>query len=359
MGNGVISLLKRELVLIASVLPRKTITIISTGRARSVSSIHLVRLCCSWRRALTEDMDLAAKSYAVAVTEAVLVTVLWSSSWVIIKYGLTDIPPLTFSGLRYSLAAVILLAIILSRAEYRDSLHRRGWRWWRLMAVYGTVFVAITQGSQFVALGLLPAITVSMYLNLTPIIVLVLGVLYLKEVPSSRQVCLILLAVFGAMLYIYPADLSGSETVGLVVIMVGLVANAFSSVMGRSINRTRVVSPVVVTGISMTAGAVLLLAAGFIVEGIVPLSPQSVFYVVWLSVVNTAFAFTLWNRAMQTLRAVDMSILNSTMMPQIVILSIWFLGEMPSLLDWVGLAVLAISVSLVQVIQAREVARKR
>jgi drug/metabolite transporter (DMT)-like permease len=62
---------------------------------------------------------------------------------------------------------------------------------------------------------------------------------------------------------------------------------------------------------------------------------------------------------MQTLRAVDMSIINCTMMPQIVILSIWFLGEMPSLLDWVGLAVLAISVTLMQVIQAREFARKK
>ena len=40
-----------------------------------------------------------------AVLQALLVTFLWSTSWVLIKFGLTGIPPLTFAGLRYSLAS--------------------------------------------------------------------------------------------------------------------------------------------------------------------------------------------------------------------------------------------------------------
>jgi drug/metabolite transporter (DMT)-like permease len=46
-----------------------------------------------------------------AVLEALFVTVLWSSSWVLIKTGLRDIPPLTFAGLRYAIAAAILAPI--------------------------------------------------------------------------------------------------------------------------------------------------------------------------------------------------------------------------------------------------------
>jgi drug/metabolite transporter (DMT)-like permease len=311
------------------------------------------------QRASAASEDSAPKKYALAVIEALLVTVLWSSSWVIIKFGLKDIPPLTFSGLRYSLASLILLGIIMSRREYRNAARRQGLRWWRQIASYGIVFVAITQGTQFVALALLQAITVSLLLNLTPLIVLALGAIFLREVPSRTQVCLIVLAVVGAMLYFYPAGVPASEILGVAVVIVSLVANAVSSVMGRSINRNRAAPALVVTGISMAFGAILLLAVGFITERTAVLSPLSVVYVVWLSVVNTAFAFTLWNNSMQTLRAVDMSIINCTMMPQIVILSIWFLGEMPSLLDWVGLAVLAISVTLMQVIQAREFARKK
>jgi len=326
----------------------------------------------SWRSRLTEDIapgegqdtpaareDSVSKKYALAVIEALLVTVLWSSSWVIIKFGLKDIPPITFSGLRYTLASLILLGIIMSRADYRSAARRQSRRWWRQITSYGIVFVAITQGTQFVALALLPAITVSLLLNLTPLIVLVLGATFLREVPSLTQVGLIVLAVVGAMLYFYPAGVPASETLGVAVVILSLVANAVSSVMGRSINRDRIAPPLVVTGISMAFGAILLVVAGLVVEGITALTPLSVVYVVWLSIVNTAFAFTLWNKSMQTLRAVDMSIINCTMMPQIVILSILFLGEMPSLLDWVGLAILAISVSLVQVIQAREVAKEK
>ena len=136
-------------------------------------------------------------SYYVAVVEALFVTVLWSSSWVIIKFGLSDIPPITFSGLRYSLASLILLGVIASNKQYRDELKGRERSWWTTLVSYGVIFVAVTQGAQFVALSLLEAITVSTLLNLTPLVVLVLGVLILQEVPSRHQVAWILVGISG------------------------------------------------------------------------------------------------------------------------------------------------------------------
>ena len=41
--------------------------------------------------------------------QALLVTFLWSTSWVLIKIGFADIPPLTFAGLRYTLAFAFTL----------------------------------------------------------------------------------------------------------------------------------------------------------------------------------------------------------------------------------------------------------
>ena len=88
-------------------------------------------------------------------------------------------------------------------------------------------------------------------------------------------------------------------------------------------------------------------------ETVSPLSLTSWFYILWLAVVNTALAFTLWNRAMRVLRAVDMTLINSTMMPQIVILSFIFLQEYPGPLDWIGLILLALSVGAVQYYQTK------
>jgi drug/metabolite transporter (DMT)-like permease len=37
----------------------------------------------------------------------------------------------------------------------------------------------------------------------------------------------------------------------------------------------------------------------------------------WLSVINTAFAFTLWNHTLRTLTAVESSVMNNTVLVQI------------------------------------------
>lgn len=64
-----------------------------------------------------------------AVTVAVFVTFLWSSSWILIKWGLDALPPLTFAGLRYFLGFLCLLPFALryQRAAPREPLTRREW----------------------------------------------------------------------------------------------------------------------------------------------------------------------------------------------------------------------------------------
>lgn len=43
--------------------------------------------------------------------------------------------------------------------------------------------------------------------------------------------------------------------------------------------------------------------------------------------VNTAFAFTIWNNTLRTLSAVEASIINNTILPQVAILAWLFLDE--------------------------------
>ncbi|MGD9382068.1 MAG: hypothetical protein PVI03_06450, partial [Candidatus Thorarchaeota archaeon] len=64
------------------------------------------------RDSKNSESETAPKRHYIAVGEALFVTVLWASSWVIIKFGLEGegLPPITFAGLRYSIAAGILVA---------------------------------------------------------------------------------------------------------------------------------------------------------------------------------------------------------------------------------------------------------
>ncbi len=293
------------------------------------------------------------RTQMIAVIQALFVTVLWSSSFVVIKFGLEDIPPLTFAGLRYSIASLILLALILAQTEMRSSLKGRSRRWWGMLILYGCIYIAATQGTQFLGLFYLPAITFSLLLNLTPIIVLLAAIPWLGEKPSRIESVLVIAGIFGVFLYFYPLDFVGVSIVGLLIGVVSLLANSASALIGRAINRARDTPSLIVTGIMMSIGSFFLMIFGLISEPLSPLSLTSWIYILWLAVVNTALAFTLWNRAMRVLRAIDMTLINSTMMPQIVILSIIFLGEFPQPLDWVGLILLAISVGAVQYLQTK------
>jgi drug/metabolite transporter (DMT)-like permease len=102
-----------------------------------------------------------------------------------------------------------------------------------------------------------------------------------------------------------------------------------------------------------------LLAFSLMIEPLNPLSTVSWLNIFWLAFVNTALAFTLWSRSQRVLRAIDMTLINSTMMPQIVVLSIIFLGEFPEFLDWIGIAILAFSVTAVQYLQTKRTENRK
>jgi drug/metabolite transporter (DMT)-like permease len=113
------------------------------------------------------------------------------------------------------------------------------------------------------------------------------------------------------------------------------------------------VAPLIVTFISMGIGSVLLLLIGIITQGFGEIDRQSWLLITWLAIVNTAFAFTLWNITLRTLSAVESSIINSLMMPQIALLAYWFLGEGLTTKEIIGLILVGLGALLVQLTRPR------
>lgn len=297
------------------------------------------------------------KTRTFSIFQAFFVTILWSSSWPIMKIGLESIPPLFFAGLRYFIASLILVILVLATPKHRKIIKTIPRRWWIRLVIYGLIFYTFTQGAQFVAiLYLEDTITVSLLLSFTPILVLILAIFLVKEKPNLAQILFVFTALIGALMYFYPfveIQTSVMGLIGLIAAIVGLVANALSTIMGRAINKVQEFNPLVVTTISMLIGSVVLLVSGMIIEGIPVLSLTSIGYILWLSFVNTAFAFTLWNNVMQKLQAVEISIINNTMLAQIALLALIFLNERPSVLEWIGIAIVAVSALLLQIFKPK------
>ena len=289
-------------------------------------------------------------SRLTAILQAIFVTVLWASSWVLIKFGLrNNIPAITFAGLRYSLAWLCLLPFILFKSEQRLALMQLFRTAWIRLGALGLVFYTLTQGAQFLSLAYLPAAMASLLLNLTPVVVGITGIFLLNERPITSQWFGIGLATLGIGFYFLPIVLPQAQVIGVVVGIVGVLANAGSSLLGREINRGGTLSPLLVTFVSMGIGSFLLLFMTW----------QDWVIVIWLAVVNTAFAFTLWNHTLRTLTAVESSVINSLMMPQIAILAFFFLDENLSAKEIVGLIFVGIGVLIVQLKRKNQVQSKQ
>lgn len=281
------------------------------------------------------------------ILQALLVTFLWSTSFIIIKWGLDEIHPITYAGLRYSLAFLCFIPFLFKR-KYSQEIKALTPQQWRKLILLGIVFYAFAQGTMFLGLSLLPAVTVSLLLNFSPLLVAGMGIKLLHERPNRIQWIGAIVFILGAVYYLFPVSLLESQGLGLAVMLIAIMANSSSSILGRDVNRDKKISPLVITSISMGIGAFLLLIIGVSMTGIPTMSNQNWLFLLWLAVINTAFAFTLWNHTLRSLSAMESSIINNTMLIQIAILGWFFLDEKISTQEGIGLSIAALGAVLVQ-----------
>jgi len=292
----------------------------------------------------------SSKFHIKAVLQALFVTFLWSTSWVLIKIGLqASLPAITFASLRYSIAFLCLLPFVLVNPTHRNAVSNFSRTTWIQLALLGLVFYTLTQGAQFISLAFLPAATLSLLLNFSPIFIALSSSLLLKEEsPSIVQWGGILLSAIGAIVYFFPLVIPAGQVLGLTIALIGVLANAGASLLGRRVNHQSGLSPIVVTVISMGIGGLLLLFIGAATQGFGHLNLTQWLIIIWLAIVNTAIAFTLWNKTLKTLTAVESSIINSTMLPQIAILAWIFLDEPLNTRQIIGIILVGAGTLIVQ-----------
>ena len=305
------------------------------------------------RIATVESIDSTGRPSTITATVfALVVTFLWSTSWIMIRWGLDDedLDPLGFAALRYLLAAAVLVAVVLAKPSHREAVRAIDTRTQWLIVILGIVYFTFTQGAQFIAIDNQPAATTSLVLSATPLIVAMASTRMLAERPSVRQVAGGVLVAGGASLFF--AGSLGATAIGLAAAIIGVFANSGGSVLGRRLNRGAHTPAVVITALSMSVGAVGLAVAAIIAEGIPTLTARALVLIVWLAVVNTALANTMWNHSLQGLSAVASAGINNTMLMQIALLAWWFLDEAPGVRGFVAIALVSVGVLMTQLTSA-------
>ena len=280
----------------------------------------------------------------LALFETLLVTILWASSFVLVKMALPEIGPLTTAGLRYFIAFLVLSPFLIRR---RVNLRMVKPRTWLVLLLIGLSAYTIGNGAFFWGLKYLPATTTSFLMSVNPILILLAGIWWLKEVPTRIQVVGVVVCLTGSVLF-FSNGLKADEPLGLLITTVGLLGFALFGILSRAVARERQVDTLILTAIPLGFGGGILLLLAIIFEGVPQLSLRVGGILLWLALPNTAVAYMLYNHSLRNLTALEMTVMLNLSPLGTALLAWLLLGERITLIQLVGMVVLIVGVVLVQ-----------
>ncbi len=223
-----------------------------------------------------------------------LLCLIWGSTWLFIKLGLEDLPPLTFAGIRFVIATIILFAWILARGVPLPSKARD----WLFLAVTGVLSFTLNYGlvfwgEQYISSGLAAVLQ-----SMLPLFGLILAHFYLPgERMTLPRLAGVLLGVLGVgVIFSNQLQVSGPRALwGSAALVGSALCAAYANVLVKRYGLN--LQPTMLAGGQMLFGLVPLLLIGIPLEGN-PLNyhwtPVAVFSLFYLAIVGTVVAFVLY-----------------------------------------------------------------
>ncbi len=288
----------------------------------------------------------------MALGEGFLVMAIRASSIVVVKIGLTYLGPLTSAGLRYSLAFLLLLPLLIPRLQYARLGARESWQ--RLILI-GLTSYTLASGALTWGLVYIPATMSSVLMSLIPLVVLVTSIVWLSETPSRQQLLGVAICLVGSGLYFSPG-LEPGQPIGVAIVSVGVIGYALFAILGRQLAKADAVDTISLTAIPLAIGGGSLLFVALLLEGIPTLSIVAWGILFWLAAVNTALANLLYNHALRMLTALEMSVMLN-LAPLVTALLAWLLLQ--ENLEAAQIGGLAITIVGVMLVQQRTVSLSR
>jgi O-acetylserine/cysteine efflux transporter len=282
---------------------------------------------------------------SIAIAEALLAIFIWASSFIFVKVLLPEIGPLLMCGLQYFLAFLILSPFILRQERELSSIRPK---LWGQFAIIGVAAYTIGNGALYWAVEYLDVTTISFLMNLSPLVVMFAGIVFLREYPSRWQIGGVVISLVGGLLFFSPG-LATQGARGFVLVMLGLLGFVAFGIFSRAIARSQEVSTLDLTAFPLAFGGGLLLIIGLMVESKPVLSLNGWFIIIWLASVNTAFAYFIYNHALKTITALEMNVFFN-LSPLVTALFAWlFLTQTISPLQILGVLIVIAGVTIVQI----------
>lgn len=289
-------------------------------------------------------IDVPTITRARAIAEGLTANLIWASSFVLVKIALEDIAPLTAAGLRFFLAFVVLAPFMVRNKKIKPP--RSVGVWTRLFLI-GISAYTLGNGALFWSLEYLPAVTASFLMSLLPLLIMLAGSLWLKEIPGRWQILGVFVGLAGSALF-FSSGLAPGEPLGIMLVAVALLSFLVFGILSRELARDRIVDTLSLTAIPLAFGGGLLLLVGLIVGGLPGFAPTAWLIIFWLAVINTSFAYFIYNRSLQVLTALEINVLLNLGPFGTALLAWVLLSETLTLVQIFGMIVVVTGVVFVQ-----------
>ncbi|MFX3673558.1 MAG: DMT family transporter [Paenisporosarcina sp.] len=215
-----------------------------------------------------------------------LTTCLMGSSFAVGKIGLSYSSPLLLAGLRFTLAGLIMAVIVIAfKRPHPDSKRN-----WIKILIIGNFQTAGVMGCIFLSLRTITASESSILTFTNPLLVVVFGTIFLQTRYKLYQWFGVILGLVGVSITM------GTQIEFKIGILFGILSSVFWAISTLFVKKWGVFFDTwVLSAYQMLFGGVLLLFGSFILEK--PnfiLNSNSLFILLWLSIMSSIFQFAVW-----------------------------------------------------------------
>lgn len=274
------------------------------------------------------------------VLAALIVISAWGVNFVIIKLGLTEIPPLLLGALRFSLVAFPAVFFIKPPALPWTTV-----LWYGLTISLGQfvfLFTALNVG--------MPAGLASLVLQAQAFFTVLLAAIVWREGIQRHNVLGLVIAVVGLVLIGLGAKAGSMTVLGFALTLLAALSWATGNLILKSAGKADMVSLVVwgalVPPLPFFALSLLLEGPQLIQQSLANISYVGILVVVYLAFVATVVGYVLWGRLLSRHPVSKVAPL-SLLVPVIGLLSAaWFLDEHLAIIQWLGAVAVMLGLSI-------------
>ncbi|MGL5788465.1 MAG: DMT family transporter [Bacteroidales bacterium] len=231
---------------------------------------------------------------------AVFACILWGSAFAGAKIGFTFMPPVLLSGMRFSLAGMLLVPFLLhKKVEIRKTIAAN----WRFMLLFAFTQTFMQYGLFFMGLNKVPAATAAIIIGAGPLFVAIMAHLTMHDDKMNfKKMVAILLGIFGVIfISLNKGGLTSDNPqfyLGVFLLLTSNLVGGYTNIM--VVKHQKPISPILLTSFANFTGGVMLLITGLFLEKLPQQTLPFEFYaaLIWLAIIPAA-GFSIWYTLLQ------------------------------------------------------------